>query len=221
MQVSNLALCRENPLPAPDASADSRDEVLMLRFAEGEVAAFEELLRRHRLGVFRFALHILGSREEAEDVLQETFVRVIKSRVRYRATAKFTTWLYRIARNICIDFRRRKTYRNEHSLEGDEREDDSAAPQREFADPQTLGVAIPHRFALVGEVGLAIQDLVAQLPPAQQEVFLMRQELGLGFLEISRIVGCPKNTAKSRMRYALEFLRIRLQEKGITGEVFQ
>ncbi len=221
MQATSLAIHRESITLSPSGLAESRDEVLMLRFAEGDVAAFEEILRRHRQGVFRFSYHLLGSSEEAEDALQETFIRVIKSRVRYQATAKFTTWLYRIARNICIDFRRRKTYRNEHSLDGDEREEDCSSTLKELADPQTLGIAIPQRNALAGEVVVAISDLVAQLPAAQREVFLMRQELGLGFHEISRIVGCPKNTAKSRMRYALEFIRIRLLEKGITGEVFR
>lgn len=198
---------------------EERDEVLMLRFAEGDLVAFEELLHRHRSGVYRFVFHFTGNREEAEDVVQETFMRVIRSRARYKATAKFTTWLYRIARNLCIDAQRRKNYRNEQSLESSGDEEDSS--MRDAVDPGSLGMPQPHRSALAEEIGFLIEDLVTQLPEPQREVFLMRQELGLGFEEISLIVRCPKNTAKSRMRYALEYLRTRLQELGINAEAFE
>lgn len=198
---------------------EEADEDLMLAFAGGRVDAFEVLVRRHRRNVFLFAYHLLNNREEAEDIVQEAFIRVVKSRVRYRATARFTTWLYRIVRNLCIDVQRRRSYRNECSLDSDSGDDEG--PHREPADPESVEEGAARAWLLCRELEETVARFVRDLPEQQREVFLMRQDLGLKFHEIGRIVGCPKNTAKSRMRYALEFLRLRLAEKGIGREVLR
>ena len=96
---------------------DEADEVLMVRYQKGEVRAFEILLQRHRKPIFNFILRFVGSRELAEDLMQEAFLRVIKSAENYKRQAKFTTWLYTIARNLCVDQSRRAKHRKAQSLD--------------------------------------------------------------------------------------------------------
>ena len=95
---------------------DEADEDLMVQYQQGEVRAFEILLSRHRKPVFNFILRFIGERETAEDLLQETFMRVIKGADAYKRQAKFTTWLYTIARNLCVDQTRRRKHRRHASL---------------------------------------------------------------------------------------------------------
>ena len=93
------------------------DEDLMVRYQRGEVRAFEILLGRHRKPVYNFILRYVGDKETAEDLLQETFMRVIKGAEAYKRQAKFTTWLYTIARNLCVDQTRRRKHRKHASLD--------------------------------------------------------------------------------------------------------
>src|SRR5688500_5126091 len=110
------------------------DEVLMVAYQKGDVRSFEILLTRHRKPVFNFILRFVGSRETAEDLLQETFLRVIKGAEAYQRQAKFTTWLYTIARNLCVDQSRRRKHRKHASLD---------APMDGSADSGTLMDVIP------------------------------------------------------------------------------
>ncbi len=98
-------------------SRDESDEGLMLRYQKGDVRAFEILLTRHRKPVFNFILRYVGEPAQAEDLLQEAFLRVIKGADAYERQAKFTTWLYTIARNLCIDASRRGKHRRAASLD--------------------------------------------------------------------------------------------------------
>ena len=96
---------------------DTADEDLMVMYQKGEVRAFEVLLTRHRKPVFNFILRFVGDKETAEDLLQEAFMRVIKGAEAYKRQAKFTTWLYTIARNLCVDQTRRRKHRKHASLD--------------------------------------------------------------------------------------------------------
>src|SRR6476469_10303919 len=96
---------------------DQADEDLMGIYQKGEVRAFEVLLSRHRRPVYNFILRYVGDKETAEDLLQETFMRVIKGSDAYKRQAKFTTWLYTIARNLCVDQTRRRKHRKHASLD--------------------------------------------------------------------------------------------------------
>ncbi|RMH45059.1 MAG: RNA polymerase sigma factor [Deltaproteobacteria bacterium] len=181
----------------------------MLRYQQGDVRAFELLLERHRRPVFNFILRFVGSRETAEDLLQEAFLRVIKGAARYERQAKFTTWLYTIARNLCVDHSRRMKHRKAPSLD---------APLKAGGDGGTLldvlaDDQIPSdRRAASSELRAKLHAAIARLSDEQREVFLMREMLGLPFKEIAAVVGVPENTVKSRMRYALEKLRLELED---------
>ncbi len=187
------------------------DEELMLAFREGDSRAFEPLVVRHRRGLFNFLLRSVQNRSRAEELLQEVFLRVVRSRARYQQTAKFTTWVYTIARNLCVDESRRQKFRRTVSLDAPrgKRDDgggvsmlDQTAAQQVGTDEAAEGPRIQNRVAAA----------VARLPDDQREVFLMRQISGLSFKEIGRAVGAPENTVKSRMRYALEKLRNELAD---------
>jgi RNA polymerase sigma-70 factor (ECF subfamily) len=190
-------------------AADAPDEDLMVQYQSGEVRAFEILLSRHKKPVFNFILRFVGDRETAEDLLQETFMRVIKGAEAYKRQAKFTTWLYTIARNLCVDQTRRRKHRRHASLD---------APMSASEDSGTLMDVIPgsemasDRKSVNKELHETMQRAIAGLSEEQREVFLMREFLDLPFKQIAEVVGVPENTVKSRMRYALEKLRLELDE---------
>lgn len=197
--------------------ADREDTELMNRFKAGDARAFEALLARHRRGVFNFCLKMLGNRTAAEDALQEVFLRVVKSAKDWQRQAKLTTWIYTIARNHCVDAIRRAGYRKTASLDhafNDQQEDATPLGDR-VADQEGIP---PDRGAESARTRRILAVALADLPAEQREVFVMREHAGMPFKEIAAVVGVPENTAKSRMRYALEHLRARLIEAGVTRD---
>jgi RNA polymerase sigma-70 factor (ECF subfamily) len=183
----------------------------MLRYQKGEVRAFEVLLGRHRRPVFNFILRFVGDPAQAEDLLQECFLRVIKGADNYQRQAKFTTWLYTIARNLCVDASRRGKHRKAYSL-------DVPMDQNAGKEGATLLDVVPDkaagtdRKAISRELSGRLHAAIGKLSDDQREVFLMREFLDMPFRDIAEVVGCPENTVKSRMRYALEKLREELEE---------
>jgi RNA polymerase sigma-70 factor (ECF subfamily) len=187
---------------------DDSDESLMLRYRDGDVRAFEVLVNRHRKAIYNFILRFVRDAAQAEDVLQDTFLRVVKGADAYEKQAKFTTWLYTIARNLCVDASRRGKHRKAASLDAPVGDDEGAAliDLVAGADPGA------DKQALSRELGARLKKAIASLPDEQREIFLLREVSDLQFNEIAQIVGCPENTVKSRMRYALEKLREALED---------
>jgi len=186
---------------------DQADEALMVQFQQGDARAFEILLTRHQRPVFNFILRSVRSRATAEELMQEAFLRVIKGAAKYKQQAKFTTWLYTIARNLCVDHSRRMKHRRTQSLDQPLGEDGGTMLDR-VADDQ-IG---SDRKAVSKELSGRMQEAIAALSDEQREVFLLREFQHLPFKEIAEVVGVPENTVKSRMRYALEKLRDALGE---------
>jgi RNA polymerase sigma-70 factor (ECF subfamily) len=197
---------------------DDTDEALMLRYRDGEVRAFEVLLTRHRRPVYNFILRFVGHPAQAEDLLQETFLRVIKGAETYERQAKFTTWLYTIARNLCVDASRRGKHRKATSLDAPIDGDGESGGLLEVLPSQGQAV---DRQVIGKQVGLQIQQAIDRLGEEQREVFIMRELLDMPFKEIADVVGCSENTVKSRMRYALEKLRETLEEYRDLAQVAQ
>ena len=189
--------------------SDESDESLMGRYRQGDVRAFELLLTRHRKPVFNFIYRFVLDRALAEDLLQETFLRVIKGSEAYEQQSRFKTWLYTIARNLCVDASRRGKHRRAQSLDAPLNADEGSATLLDVTADRKVGV---DRVVIGKQLGERIQEAVAALVEEQREVFVMREVLNLSFKEIADIVGCPENTVKSRMRYALEKLRDALDE---------
>jgi RNA polymerase sigma factor (sigma-70 family) len=181
---------------------DSRtDETLMLAWRDGEEAAFEALYARHRARLFRYLLHQCGRREQADEMFQEIWMSVIRARCGYEVSAKFTTWLYRIAHNRVIDgFRARGRLAEFEVDAGEDDVPDHPAPVSE--QPECL----LERAQLAGRVLAAVEAL----PAPQREAFLLAVEGGLTVEEIGNATGTGFETAKSRLRYAYSRLRAEL-----------
>jgi RNA polymerase sigma-70 factor, ECF subfamily len=188
---------------------DDSDESLMLRYRDGDVRAFELLVNRHRKPLFNFILRFVRDTAQAEDVTQETFLRLVKGADAYERQAKFTTWLYTIARNLCVDASRRGKHRKAASLDAPLGDDDGAMSLLDFLPDGAAGV---DRQAQSRELGVRLRQALEALPDEQREIFLLREVADLQFNEIAKVIGCPENTVKSRMRYALEKLREALEE---------
>jgi RNA polymerase sigma-70 factor (ECF subfamily) len=186
------------------------DEILMIRFQGGDRSAFTFLLRRHQTPLYNFVLRHLGSAPAAEEVVQDAFVRVVQNASDFKHEARFSTWLYAIARNQCIDQIRKRALRRHPSLDEPKRAGPEDGPT--LGERTADGRADVERAAVSGEIRERLLAAVEQLPDEQREVFLMREVSSLPFKEIAQIVGVPENTVKSRMRYALERLQAALSE---------
>ena len=188
---------------------DDSDESLMLRYRDGDVRAFELLVTRHRKALFNFILRFVRDTAQAEDVTQETFLRLVKGADAYERQAKFTTWLYTIARNLCVDAARRGKHRKAASLDAPIGDEDGSASLLDLVADGGAGV---DRQAQSRELAVRLRQAIEALPDEQREIFLLREVADLQFNEIANVVGCPENTVKSRMRYALEKRREALEE---------
>ncbi|MBX5481995.1 MAG: RNA polymerase sigma factor [Myxococcaceae bacterium] len=198
---------------------DVTDEELMLSFRAGDARAFETLVARHRTPVFNFILRLTGQRARAEDLLQETWLKVVRGAQDWQPKARFTTWVYTIARNLCVDSARKESYRKADSL-------DAPVAAGGDGDGRALGEALPDiggtspdRGAYNRRLRPLIEAALQSLPEEQREVFLLREYSGIPFKEIADVTGVPENTVKSRMRYALEGLRRKLAELGVDGDM--
>ena len=172
------------------------DEELMLRYRAGDARAFEVLYTRHKGPLYRYVLRLSGPPAVAEELFQDVWMNVIRARERYEVRAKFTTWLYRLAHNRVIDH-----YRRGKSAPPPASDDDAieATADEAFREPDN---ELERR-----RLGRQIVELLALLPDAQREVFLLRHEGGLSLDDIASITGVDAETAKSRLRYALAKLR--------------
>ena len=187
------------------------DEQLMLAFQRGNPRAFEILLTRHEKGVYRFALRMLGDSMRAEEVAQESFLRVIQSAARYKAKAGFRNYLYRIARNLCIDLQRKRP-REARSPGGEAGPGGTpeGAPDRNPSPENHVGAE---------ELRSAIRRALLALPADQREAFLLKEVKDMKLQDVAAITGANLNTVKSRLRYALIRLREHLSEQGIGKEI--
>lgn len=187
-------------------SEDLSDEDLMLRYAAGEAAAFDRLYTRHRGGVFRYLLHHCGKRAAAEEMFQDVWMNLIKTRASYAATARFASFLYRCAHNRLVDYYRAQGKVFEVPVDEDDGTGESAA---ELADDSA---ADPAAKAERRETSEQVRVALKRLPAAQREAFLLQQESGMSLAEIAALTGVPAETVKSRLRYALAKLRLELAE---------
>ncbi|WXH32599.1 RNA polymerase sigma-H factor [Myxococcus stipitatus] len=197
---------------------ETSDERLMLAFQAGDARAFEALVRRHRTPVFNFILRFVGQRARAEDVLQETWLKVVRSAGEYQAKARFTTWVYTIARNLCVDSARKESYRQAASLESPVK-GENGEEGRALADALPDSGASPERGAYNARLRPLLERALSALPEEQREVFILREYSGIPFKDIAEVTGVSENTVKSRMRYALDGLRRRLAELGVDGDL--
>lgn len=189
---------------------DQSDEVLVAAYQNGDAQAFQILLARHQRPVYNFLYKYLRQFETVEDAFQEVFLRVVRSIHEYKPSAKFTTWLYTIARNYCIDLIRKEKFRKHTSL-SDKFSDDSDSLEEQIGSED----ASADQTSSARELEKMLYEILDGLNPEQKEVFLLRESQGLQFDEIARITKTSANTVKSRMRYALQAIQKKFLDKGI------
>lgn len=182
------------------------DEDLMLAYRDGDCAAFETLYQRSKGHLYRYLLRQVGETAIAEELFQDIWMRVIRAHRRYTPQARFKTYLYHLAHNVLIDHYRHRRAGFPVSYD----QDPAFVLEQQAADPQQQ----PDVLAASRQQIDRLLQLIGALPEAQREVFLLREEAGLGMEEIARVTDVKPETAKSRLRYALQFLR-----KGMRGSV--
>jgi RNA polymerase sigma-70 factor (ECF subfamily) len=186
----------------------------MLRYARDDEPCFEVLLHRYRRPLFSFLYRYLGRADKAEDVFQDVFYEVIRARRRYRPDHRFAAWLFQIARNRAVDRLRRNGLREMPSL------DDPLDPQIKGGENKVTMVSgadpDPEEQAQVMQLGGALQQVLMALPPEQREVLWLKEISGLTLAEIARVTGASENTVKSRLRYALEKVRVTMSQMGFS-----
>jgi len=185
------------------------DAELMLRVKEGDGTSFAVLLEKHRASVTHFVYRLVQEQAVAEELAQEVFLRVYRSRSSYEPTAKFKTWLFRIATHLALNW-----IRDERHERGQERLDDvpSDAPVRQVSDRRP---SVEDR--LVYQVKLAeIRRAVAALPDKQRAAVLMHKYEEMEYAQIAKVLGCSESAVKSLLFRAYETLRARLAHMGRT-----
>jgi len=167
----------------------------MLSCRDGDEGAFETLYRRYEKPIFSFIYRMVLSAADAEDLCQETFFKVVRAKKKYRTTAKFKTWLFRIALNLCRDRVRRMKFRSHLSLNSPVFSQGSEEIQlrQSICDPSSD----PTQRAQTAEMKTLVRQAFTKLPEQQRTVVILRQYHALKFSEIAEIMNCPLGTAKS------------------------
>jgi len=175
------------PIPFPD------DAALMSAVARGDHSAFAELIRRHQGTAWRLACRFLGDRAEAEDIVQEAFLRILGAAARYRPDAAFRTYLHTVVGRLCLDHARRR--RPEYP--GEVPDCPTAAPG-------------PSEMLEAAEQRAAVRRALDDLPPKQRLAFLLQQDEGMGYAAIGQVLGVSTRAVEGLVRRAREGLAARL-----------
>ncbi len=187
----------------PDSAVTS-DEAMIGAFLRGDVAAFEELVRRYSRPIFNFVYRMVGNHEDANDLAQDVFVQIYKSLPSARTDMPFKPWLYVIARNKCLDFIKRKRPLLFTDVEGDDDTGEGIAARVRDTDP------LPDELAERQDLQRVLQEAITELPPKYRQVVTMRYASELSFEEISRALDLPENTVKTHFHRAKAMLRTKL-----------
>lgn len=186
------------------------DEELIIELQKGDDKAFELLLKRHKDSVFNFIYRFVGNHSEAEDLLQDVFLKIFDKAQDYKPLGKFKTWLYTMARNQCVDHYRRKQIRKAESLN---KNIDSDSEQT-FLDQLASENVDTETSLKQRELDSILEAALQSLSEEQREVVLLRSKMGFKFDEIAEMTNNSSNTVKSRMRYALEGIRKYFKQSG-------
>ncbi len=190
------------------------DAVLMLRVKRGDRAAFTELVEKYKQPVMNFVHRSLRDETEAEDVAQNVFLQVFKSRARYERTAKFSTWLFTIARNLCLNELRRRSRHPAESLDESHAEHEGQ-PTRQYEDKMIFQ---PPEKMLHQELAQKIEAALAELPEIQRTAILLCRRDELSYEEIARVLDCSLSATKSVIHRGRETLKEKLKPYLQTGD---
>ena len=186
--------------PDPDAA-------LMLRVKRGDRVAFTELVEKYKQPVMNLVYRTLHDEAEAEDLAQNVFVQVYKSAKRYESRAKFSTWLFTIARNLCLNEIRRRSRHRTESLDAPQPHAEDELPQQ-LPDRRTPG---PPEHLLQAELIAKVEEALAELPETQRTALLLCRQEELSYEEIARVLGCSLSATKSLIHRGREALKLKLK----------
>ena len=189
------------------------DTALMLRAKQGDDGAFTALVEKYKQPVMNLAFRTLRDLTEAEDLAQNVFVQVWKAAPRYEPTAKFSTWLFTIARNLCLNEIRRRTRHPAESLD-QTRDDADDQPLYQIEDKR---VAPASEESLRGELVAKVDAALAVLPENQRTALLLCRQEELSYEEIAAVLGCSLSATKSLIHRARETLKLKLKPYLLTG----
>ena len=183
------------------------DEELVVLSTAGDTESFNQLVVRWERPIFALAYRVLGREEDARDVCQETFLRAFRALKGFKGQAKFSSWLYRIALNLCRDWIRR------------ERRTAMVTPLDADTEPASLNgpVETAEELMVRRDLGRVIIRAMMVLSEEQRTTIVLKEYHGLTFQEIADLQGCPLSTVKTRLYQGLSVLRRQLQRSGVQG----
>lgn len=186
------------------------DEDLVARSRGGDVDSFNQLILRWERPIYALAYRVIGREEDARDVCQETFLRAFRALPGFKGQAKFSSWLYRIALNLCRDWVRRR--RRSPVVEAPDGVDplDLADLAAERASAASVEELVSRR-----ELSAAVEEAMALLPEEQRTAIILKEYHGMTFQEIAELQGCPLSTVKTRLYQGLTVLRRHLERQGM------
>ena len=175
------------------------DEELVARSRTGDAESFNELISRWERPIYALAYRVIGREEDARDVTQETFLRAFRGLAAFKGQAKFSSWLYRIALNLCRDWIRRKKRSPMATLPEDIELEDLAS---DTGPTETVEDLVSRR-----ELSELVEAAMARLPEEQRTAIILKEYHGMTFQEIADLQGCPLSTVKTRLYQGLSVLR--------------
>jgi len=184
------------------------EKLLLDRSKSGDVAAFEQLIEGYQRKIFNIALRIVGNYDDAGDLAQEVLIRIYKSIRNFKEQSSFSTWVYRITTNVCLDEIRKRKNRKVISLDEELKFDDGEM-SRQIASDDPL----PEDTAERSELREIVNNAINSLSEEHRVVIILRDIQGFSYEEIAEMVKCPEGTIKSRINRARQALRNILQEK--------
>lgn len=190
------------------------DAALMLRVKRGDRAAFAELVDKYKQRILNFVFQRLRDEAEAEDVAQNVFLQVYKSRARYKQTAKFSTWIFTIAHNLCLNELRRRSRHPAESLDETHPEHEEQPP-RQIEDKSQIPAPDD---VLRGELARKIEEAVRELPENQRSAILLCREEELSYEQIAKILRCSLSATKSLIHRGRETLKEKLKPYLKSGD---
>jgi len=198
----------------PVLATSDDDTALMLLVREGDVAAFTQLVERWKQPVIHFVYRLLPDMDEAEDIAQGVFVQLWKSAARYEHQAKFSTFLFTIARNLCLNEIRRRSRHPADSLDARLEPDDEGSA-RQFPDAGQVGADVQVQQ---GELVQKVDEALADLPEKQRIALALCREGELSYEEIAVVLGTTVPATKSMIHRAREILKTRLKAYLASGD---
>lgn len=178
------------------------EQILLERSKAGDVEAFEALVEAYQKRIFNLAYRIVGNYDDAGDMTQEALIRVFKSIAGFREQSSFSTWIYRITTNVCLDEIRRKKNKKVLSLDEEIHMEDGEM-KRQFMNDDPL----PDEIAEREELRRVVNEAIHSLPEDHRVIITLRDIQGLSYDEIANVLDCPSGTVKSRISRARNALK--------------